>query len=344
MPKILSSKDKLRLDPYKKGDSTGDKSQINTEPPEGAVIMTNDDDAMGANPRIRQYPDKSVGPFTVFIRNVGKPFSEVKLAKQLTAKYKSIRHVRAMNQFKLVVILNEKEEANKMPKDEDLKEFRVYIPASTVEIDGRIRLSTESSQEQLMEHGSGIFIGGSEKVKILDVYRHKYKGENDKLEDSTNVVITFEGTKLPDFIATPEGLYIPINRKNIKKDMFCVKCQREGHTQGTCSNKCRKCSQPHQEKDCRLSEPIRKSCDGNHYTGSNECDVRKEKFNRKVVRETRTGNRFEILTNDKEVPTFQLDGKDFPAITRRDRVAAHVMNKVRTQVVEEESPGPSKRR
>ncbi len=67
----------------------------------------------------------------------------------LVKTYKSATKIKMINHAKIKVEFNDKNEANLLPKDENLKLYRVYIPNDIVESEGVIQLS-EKFQE--IEH------------------------------------------------------------------------------------------------------------------------------------------------------------------------------------------------
>lgn len=294
-------------------------------------------------PAARQYHAVTEGPYKVIIRTNTETevkADAVKIAKHMSTKYKSARQIRPVNADKVIVLLENREEANRMPSDTFLATFKTFIPAEECQIDGRIKLSPDSAEQELLL-AQGIFIGHSRKVKILDVYRHKYKKEDGTLESSANVVVTFEGTQLPDFVSNADSLYVPVLRKNVAKDKICSLCLLIGHSDRNCTRKkkrCSKCASTSHTSDCMEDNPNCRICKEQHETVT--CPTLKANFMKKVERQATPSNFYETLRNTKEKEPPRIDGWEFPAISRKERVAFRSVGK-KEGSKKKEDPKPS---
>ena len=123
----------------------------------GSTSRIVDDDDGGTTSRVRQYPSDHSGPYIVFIREVDPKvqLKSVTLAKLLHAKYKSITSVQAVSRVKVRVLLSNLSEANDLVKDVALKNYRAYLPAADVEIQGIAQLSPDCTELECTKNGTG---------------------------------------------------------------------------------------------------------------------------------------------------------------------------------------------
>lgn len=120
--------------------------------------------------RIRQYPPNYPGPFVVYIRklNSNSKLDIIKLNQLLITKYTSIEIIRPVSKNKVRIELTDVSEANKLPYENALSLFNVYIPAIKVECSGTIILSTDTDIDLLPQYGFGMFNDNRiQKVKNL---------------------------------------------------------------------------------------------------------------------------------------------------------------------------------
>lgn len=123
--------------------NNGGGGNDNTDLPADKMNLDNDGIALK---RVRQYGDKSKGPFIVCIRAIDKPLLSMKITKFLHNTYKSKLITKQINEIKMNVIFspaNENDnnnvnlarhEANLFPK----MTCRIYIPERLVEVIGCI--------------------------------------------------------------------------------------------------------------------------------------------------------------------------------------------------------------
>lgn len=142
-------------------------------------------------PRIRQYYDGHKGPFKVFVRKINRDIKYFELNKVLRNKYKSIVDVYLSNKNKISVTFLSREEANKMPFNEDLnKVYKVYIPEAFVEVMACITYSIEENENDILKYGEGKFINSQIKnVKIIEVLRFQKESQNQENDKCPTTVV-----------------------------------------------------------------------------------------------------------------------------------------------------------
>jgi hypothetical protein len=210
--------------------------------------------------RIRQYPANYVGVYEVFIRRVNVSLKHLDISKKIHEAFPNgIRSLMKINSSKIRVVFIQLADANKLPKCEFLKDYRVYIPAISVEISGLITISTDTTTEEIIAAGKGQLFGpNSADIAILDAYRFyrnetQENGMSKKIPTQT-VRVTFEGTLLPKWLQI-HGLITKV-KLHVPKLMHCDNCLGHGHTSKYCSAKtvCYNCGEPHGIEDCKSEE------------------------------------------------------------------------------------------
>lgn len=251
------------------------------------------------NERIRQYPEWDKGPYIVFIRKVEMDIKTLQIQNYITKTYKSANNIKMINHAKMRIEFSDKKEANLLPNDPGLKNYRVYVPNDIVESEGVIYFSQHEDEKTLLSSTTvGKFKNPSIKpIKILNVFRFTRESEveddqgnvNKQIEKTNSVRVTFEGKLLPDYVAVG-FLLIPV-RMYTRKPMFCENCCRYKHTSKFCCNKpkCIKCGENSHEGDC-VDRTLCIHCEGEHQAGSKDCpqrsyvqqkEVKRMKVNRK---------------------------------------------------------------
>lgn len=238
------------------------------------------DDDMETDPnRIRQYPESHVGPYVVIIREHSTiKLNPMKISLILHKKYKSITQCEKLR-GKLKITLTDRKEANLVPNDEDLKGFRVFIPARDVEVCGLIHLPDESDFNDIIKYGSGKFSHPDiPTIPILDATRLtkrlKPNEPDSALENTAFIKLCFPGKVLPKS-ALIHNLLIPI-RPMSERPMFCDNCQKFNHTSKYCNVKpvCAKCLRGHKTSECTqnaLAVGTCPYCLQAHSEGVKEC-------------------------------------------------------------------------
>lgn len=233
--------------------------------------------------RIRQYPVDHKGPYVVNIRAANVPLESKNIQKYIFNQYKHVEKIEQVNVHKMRVTFAQKEinkestsqslksareEANELPKASVWnKKYRIYISEKYVEVKGIIAwpVNEEINDFVLCE---GKFNNSVIKpAKIVEAVRLKRKvieGNEEKLENTSAVIVSFEGVILPNKI-NMDGLLIPV-REFKGKQMFCNKCKRYNHTEKYCNNKEVKLPENIKCLQCKSDE---------HESGDAKCPKRK---------------------------------------------------------------------
>lgn len=145
--------------------------------------------------------------------------------------------------------------------------LKAYIPASLASCKGARGIDTNLSMEELMcyaESPQPIFKARRMKKRIVE-------GNESKLVDPEDVLITFRRTRLPISIRTYNveskiDLYIPA-------PMQCYNCLRCGHLANQCREKmrCAKCTEEHKTEECSQN-PLCVFCEKNHAATDRRCE------------------------------------------------------------------------
>lgn len=223
--------------------------------------------------RIRQYAVNYRGEIIVFIHANSDKFRTKSITKGLFDKYRHITHITLVNKNKLKVLFGEKEnraaaiaEANSLAKC-SIDDCIVYIPAKYCEVQGVVSWPVKESIEDF-SYGKGKFRNSLLKeIKVLESTRLMRKSNvassEQILENTSIVIITFEGNLLPDTLEVDKML-IPV-REYRRRAMYCENCKLLGHSQSRCAKK-------------KLENPtyLCMQCKCNdHLGGSTQCPRRK---------------------------------------------------------------------
>ena len=200
--------------------------------------MTNIDDEEEeeeATSRVRQFPSNHIGPFTAFIRETDPnvQLKAVTLSKYIFSKYKSVTSVQSVSRVKMRVILSNLSEANMLVKDVTFKNYRAYLPAEEVEIQGIAQLSPDCTNTECTKYGKGKFKHPDiPSIPILETFRISKKkdptSETSEVINTSYVRVTFPGKVIPDYVKL-FGLLIRV-KLNTRKAMFCDNCLQLNHT------------------------------------------------------------------------------------------------------------------
>ncbi|XP_055522673.1 uncharacterized protein LOC129716858 [Wyeomyia smithii] len=190
--------------------------------------------------RVKKYQKNQPGlRWVVYIRPKNKPLKVVQICKTLRLRYTSLIEVYKVKADKLKVTFSDLEHANAVVEDQNFTiEYRVYIPARAIEIEGVIT-EPDLTEKEILE-GTGRFKNPNlPEIKILECRRMYSKDNMGKYSPNDSFRVTFEGKVLPDYLELFK-LRLPV-RLFIPKVMTCTNCLQLGHTKAYCSNKTKCC-------------------------------------------------------------------------------------------------------
>ena len=144
-----------------------------------------------------------------------------------------------------------------------------YMPNSDIYKLGVISpISTDVELEEIKEH---MVVGEANQVIKID--RLQKRTPNGWIP-STALKITFSGDRLPENVKISHCNYKV--RPFVGLPMQCYKCQRLGHTAGSCNstqNKCMICAGPHDKAQCNSRKHKCANCGQQHTANSRECHL-----------------------------------------------------------------------
>lgn len=280
---------------------------------------------------VRQYPESSKGPFTVYIREISSSIrlSPIQFAVFVSKKYKSVVQSKR-NHDKMQFTFSEREDANNLVKDERFAEYQVYIPATHVEVLGAVNfidLCDMKDITELKQYGKGHFSNSLlQPVNIVAIQRLSKRSDNGSISLTNTVKITFDGRILPDYIVI--GCLRVRVRAFYNKPMFCERCQQFNHTAKFCTRKlkCAICLGEHNKENCEMSNVDRSVCpycNSKHEAGNQNCpyflevtEGYKQVQERKL--RTRYQNAINLIENPQPSADIPLsDRSQFPALGNR---------------------------
>ena len=207
-----------------------------------------------SNKRIKAYPEHSRGPFIVFFRPIKKPLNVIQIGKDLAKQFSDVTEITKVRPNKLRVVVKSLKQANAIVNFELFtREYRVYIPAKDVEIDGVVT-EENLTADDLLNQAVGCFKNPLiPKVKMLEckiLHSASIVNGKKKYVPSNSFRVTFAGSALPDYILL-DRVRLPV-RLFVPRVMNCLNCKQLGHTATYCCNKarCNKCGENHAETAC----------------------------------------------------------------------------------------------
>lgn len=292
--------------------------------------------------RIRQYGPCAIAPFVVYVRaKINNGLAGVEISNKLFEKYASIERIHPVNRDKLRVELSSREDANRLPHDQDFSNRHyVYIPAILSEVDGKILLNHNENPDLLATEGYGIMGNSTEEYKVLEVHRLKQRvmiNNVQEIKESRFVRVTFEGLVLPDYLIINK-LRIPVvpYSPNV---MQCLHCLRTGHTAKFCGNRarCVRCGKLHSNSEemqsCNAKSFHCPNCDSIYTQMAHDCPkvteiiesrLRRIELIKREVNKSRAGAeaRNGLPNNVKNKRRQQQSSIEFPALKVKNRFAS----------------------
>ncbi len=207
--------------------------------------------------RIREYPPYHRGTFVVFVKQKSSTLSFISVARKLNEAFKnSVKSIMKMNSSKMRIEMNTAQNANKILKLSFLQEYRVYIPAESVEIEGIVSISTDLTEKEIVERGKGKFSHpGLPMVSVNHAHRYSKRVGGDEFEPLETIRVAFSGTAIPKWLCI-YGVLFPVRIYNPQL-MSCKNCLGDHHTEKHCTNKstCLKCKGDHVTSECPETNP-----------------------------------------------------------------------------------------
>lgn len=295
------------------------------------------------SPRLRAYPNDSTGPWVVYFQPKKKPLNVVQIADDLTKRFSAVTEITKVRHNKLRVVVSNLKQANEIAVSQFFTlEYRVYIPARDVEIEGVVTESSLNS-EILQKQAVGRFKNPLlPAAKILDVQQLGSVSLSEGKKSFTptdSFRVTFSGSALPHYIELGK-LRLPV-RLFVPRVMNCQNCKQLGHTASHCGSKarCSKCGDKHEDGTCADTEPKCVFCKGTPPHDLSSCPVYKqrgEKLERSLKERSRQSfaemlkkatpttinqNPFAILSDDESDSDLAEEGTpfSFPESSSRKR-------------------------
>lgn len=245
--------------------------------------------------------------YDVYFRQIEQPLELLRIATAVQARYKSFQSIERVSTTKLKVIFTNREDANKIVMDSSFSaSYRVFIPATSVEINGVIDLEG-MDPSVIAQHGIGKFRRCDvNPVPLLQFSRLAKQTVDRSYVPSAAIKVTFAGTLLPDFVEI-QNVRLPV-RPYFPKPMFCHVCQRFGHTAKYCANqvRCPKCLHHHDSSDCSIINDFCRLCK-EHHSHISQCRIFKAK-ERALRKKTRQSVKSSSNTIILQTPTESQPG------------------------------------
>lgn len=222
----------------------------------GREDLDSDDEPDLVKLRVRLYQEGPGKEWVVFFRPKRKPLNAMRISEDLLKRYPGVTNVTKLHRNKIRVTTSNPKEANEIVVDPRFCiEYRVWIPARSVEIDGVVS-ENGLTVEQVLK-GVGQFRRRNlPTVQIVEA-RQMGTSEGGRFVPSNSFRVTFAGTALPDYLVIDDMLRLPV-RLYRPRVMSCTNCKKLGHTATCCSNKtvCGRCGDKHPDGQCE--KPVEK--------------------------------------------------------------------------------------
>ncbi|XP_076284695.1 uncharacterized protein LOC143211120 [Lasioglossum baleicum] len=231
---------------------------------------------------VNLYPASHKGPAyvaAIFGKSVAKPRNlqnALILARALSKNHEGVEEIKNEGFGKFNIKFKSHIQANKFVKAEkkDLQGINTFIPKYRICRKGLIKgFSTDCDLEDIQKYSDS-------PVPILNARRLNRKVSNPQTGSgewipSETIVITFEGTILPDYIKLYNLIHTPVELY-IEPLKICYNCFRTGHTAKFCRSEmiCKCCGTPgHNISDCQSDTPTCAHCKEAHQTLHPSCSA-----------------------------------------------------------------------
>jgi hypothetical protein len=237
--------------------------------------------------RIREYPMYHKGPYVVFVKQKSSSLMFVSIARKVNEMFKSnVKSIMKVNSSKMRIEMMNASCANRILQLPFLKDYRVYIPAEAVEIDGIVSISTELTENEIIEMGKGKFsYPGLPMVSVNHAHRYSKRVGEGVFEPLETIRVTFSGTAIPKWLCI-YGILFPVRIYNPQL-MSCKTCLGDHHTEKHCTNRntCLKCKGNHMTSECKEENPWCSHCRESISHGeADECPALAEKTKKLISR------------------------------------------------------------
>lgn len=272
--------------------------------------------------RVRVYTEECEGPYIVYIRASTIKLMPLAFQKHLNSRYK-VKSA-TVNNFKMTVVLENRDHANLLVVDPAFKMYDVFIPAELVEIDGAISmrdLCDLDEMEDLIEYGQGKFMNAwLPDTKIVDAIRLSRESKEDpgQREVTDTIKVSFAGRVLPKYVSIG-GLLVNV-RPFHQNPMHCANCQLFGHTHKVCIRKpkCAQCSGKHSTTSCPTPSQLCPFCHTNHAPGKGNCPYFQEVTQGYRIKQSlgRKSRKEKAIATARQVTQLN-EVNDFPVLQNR---------------------------
>ncbi|EDS37956.1 conserved hypothetical protein [Culex quinquefasciatus] len=187
-------------------------------------------------PRVRKYQDAPGERWQVFFRPKHKPLQTMQISEELWKHYPGVTDVTKLHQNKLRATVNNPKENNAIVCDPWFCiEYRVRIPARSVEIDGVVSENGLTVQQVLtaVGHFKRRSLPSIPVIEARQMGTAEGEGASKRFVPSSSYRVTFAGTTaLPDYLVVDNMLRLTV-RMYRPRVMSCSNCKKLGHTAAT---------------------------------------------------------------------------------------------------------------
>ena len=271
--------------------------------------ITHEGNVVGLIPRLRLHCQRDgVDSYEVFLNAL--PNQQLKrstVARKIFEKFAGVLKIYHISLTKIKIVFDSAANANNLISSDWKNNYAITVPFKSVEVRGRIPIQNDISEEYIFHNLKPYEDNCSS--KILEVRRIILKNKDSGADEfiSESVIVTFEGTRLPEYVKL-DNLLIPV-QPQIDRIVQCRNCWKYGHNANSCRGraKCVTCGSVSKHEFCD-DIPCCSNCNGPHSANSRDCPfflIRKKK---------------QILayTNEKK-SNFIFNDNDFPPLNTPEK-------------------------